>query len=58
MAESRMRIAIYQEGSNYQVRVTGFSGKDVRRLKEKLNLANANALRQYAVQWFKSLKDV
>lgn len=38
MAESRMRIAIHQMGSNYQVRVSGFSSKDVKQLKEKLNI--------------------
>ena len=42
MAESRMRIAIYHEGSHYQVRVTGFTGKDVKLLKEKLNLDSAS----------------
>jgi len=42
MAESRMRIAIYHEGPNYQVRVTWFSGKDVKRLKQKLNLDSAS----------------
>ncbi len=41
MAESRMRIAVYNEGSNYQVRVTDCSGKDIKLLKEKLNLDDA-----------------
>jgi hypothetical protein len=42
MAESRMRIAIFHEGSSFQVRVSDYTGKDVKLLKEKLNLDDAN----------------
>lgn len=38
MAGSRMRIAVYEKDSNYQVRVSNFSGRDEKRLKEKLNI--------------------
>lgn len=41
MAESRMRIAVFQQGSSYQVRVRNFSGKDEKLLIEKLNLCPA-----------------
>ncbi|MBM4118026.1 hypothetical protein FJ251_09875 [bacterium] len=38
MAESRMRISIYKQGQDYQVRIRAFSGKDEKLLQEKLNL--------------------
>ncbi len=41
MADSRMRIAIFHEGSSFQVRVTDYTGKDIKLLKEKLNLDDA-----------------
>ncbi len=41
MADSRMRSAIFHEGSSFQVRVSDYTGKDVKLLKEKLNLDDA-----------------
>lgn len=38
MAESRMRISIYKQGQDYQVRIRAFSTKDEKLLRDKLNL--------------------
>jgi len=47
MAESRMRLAIHKQEQDYQVRVRGFSSKDEKLLRAKLNLYPAEeALRR------------
>ena len=38
MAGSRMRISIFKSGTDFQIRVSSFSSRDVKRLREKLNI--------------------